>query len=88
MRQSNDEGVFLLATCWLVEVLCLLGRVDEAEALFDRVQACANDVGLYAEEHDVETGEALGNFPQAFAHLGVLAAARRLDAARPDQPSR
>jgi GH15 family glucan-1,4-alpha-glucosidase len=80
VADDNDEGVFLLATCWLVEVLCLQGRRDEAVALFERIRSCANDLGLYAEEFDVRTGELLGNFPQAFTHLGVLVAARRLDA--------
>jgi GH15 family glucan-1,4-alpha-glucosidase len=76
----NDEGVFLLATCWLVEVLCLQGRRADAVALFERILSCANDLGLYSEEFDVRSGELLGNFPQAFTHLGVLVAARRLDA--------
>jgi GH15 family glucan-1,4-alpha-glucosidase len=75
----NDEGVFLLASCWLIEVLALQGRGDEAKALYDRVTSCANDLGLYSEEFDVASGELLGNFPQAFTHLGVLMAARRLD---------
>ena len=77
--ERNDEGVFMLATCWLIEVLSLQGRDDEARALFDRVLGCANDLGLHSEEIDVHTGELLGNFPQAFTHLGVLIAARRLD---------
>ncbi|MFT3854053.1 MAG: glycoside hydrolase family 15 protein [Ilumatobacteraceae bacterium] len=75
----NDEGVFMLATCWLIEVLSLQGRDGEARALFERVLSYANDLGLYAEEVDVRTGELLGNFPQAFTHLGVLVAARCLD---------
>ncbi len=75
----NDEGVFLLASCWLVEVLAMQDREDEARALFERIRSCANDLGLYSEEFDVASGELLGNFPQAFTHLGVLMAARRLD---------
>ncbi len=75
----NNEGVFLLASCWLVEVLALQGRRTEAVELFGQIRAVANDVGLYAEEFDVATGEMLGNFPQAFTHLGVLMAGRRLD---------
>ena len=78
--RGNDEGAFLLATCWLVEVLSLQGRRDEAITLFERIRSCANDLGLYSEEVDLRTGELLGNFPQAFTHLGVLVAARRLDA--------
>ncbi len=80
--KRNDEGVFMLASCWLVEVLSLQGRRSEALALFERVRGCANDLGLYAEEVDVRTGELLGNFPQAFTHLGLLIAARRLDGGR------
>ncbi|MCU1504257.1 MAG: glycoside hydrolase 15-related [Ilumatobacteraceae bacterium] len=80
VAEDNDEGVFLLATCWLVEVLTLQGRVAEAVALFERIRSCSNDLGLYSEEFDVRSGELLGNFPQAFTHLGVLIAARRLDA--------
>ena len=79
--KHNDEGVFMLATCWLIEVLAMLGRRGEAVGLYERVLASANDLGLYAEEVDVRTGELLGNFPQAFTHLGVLVAARRLDGA-------
>jgi len=80
---TNDEGVFMLATCWLIEVLTMLGRRGEAIGLFERVVGSANDLGLYSEEVDVRSGELLGNFPQAFTHLGVLVAARRLDGAVP-----
>jgi len=82
-EETNDEGVFMLATCWLIEVLTMLGRRGEAVGLFERVIGAASDLGLYSEEIDVRTGELLGNFPQAFTHLGVLVAARRLDGAVP-----
>lgn len=82
-EKRNDEGVFMLATCWLIEVLALQGRVDDAAALFEHVLASSNDLGLYAEEIHSRTGELLGNFPQAFTHLGVLVAARRLDGVGP-----
>jgi GH15 family glucan-1,4-alpha-glucosidase len=75
---GDEEGVFLLCSCWLVEVLVLQGRRDEASELFDRVVATANDVGLFAEQYAPESHELLGNFPQAFTHLGVISAARRL----------
>ena len=84
--EGGDEGVFLLCSCWLVEVLALQGRGDEAEQLFERVVATANDVGLFAEEYDTHRNELLGNFPQAFTHLGVIAAARRLAGAGAQAP--
>jgi GH15 family glucan-1,4-alpha-glucosidase len=83
-RANDDEGVFLLCTFWLVEVFALQGRHDEAVALFERVIAHGNDVGLFAEEFDVGRGEMVGNFPQAFTHLGLIAADARLRAASHD----
>ena len=75
---NNDEGVFLLCTFWLVEVLAMQGCLDEARSLFETAIATGNDLGLFAEEFDVERGEMVGNFPQAFTHLGLIAAAARL----------
>jgi GH15 family glucan-1,4-alpha-glucosidase len=72
---SGAEGTFLICTFWLAEALALAGEVDEAEAVFERAAATANDVGLMAEEVDPETGELLGNFPQAFSHVGMVNAA-------------
>ncbi|MEO7079053.1 MAG: glycoside hydrolase family 15 protein, partial [Rhodococcus sp. (in: high G+C Gram-positive bacteria)] len=77
---GSKEGYFLLCTCWLVQVLALQGRLDEARELFDRVVAVGNDVGLYAEEYQPSSREFLGNFPQAFTHLGLIAAANRIAA--------
>ncbi|MEP7347931.1 MAG: glycoside hydrolase family 15 protein, partial [Gemmatimonadaceae bacterium] len=71
---GNAEGVFLLCTCWLVQVLAMQGNLPRARELLERVIAVANDVGLLAEEFDPTTGEMLGNFPQAFTHLGLIAA--------------
>ncbi|MGI8792005.1 MAG: glycoside hydrolase family 15 protein [Acidimicrobiales bacterium] len=68
------EATFLPCTFWLVEVLVLLGRQDEAEALFDQACAVGNDVGLFAEEYDPEAKRMLGNFPQAFTHLALVGA--------------
>jgi GH15 family glucan-1,4-alpha-glucosidase len=75
----QPEGVFIICTLWLVNVLAQMGRIDEAEALFSRVTEAANDLGLFAEEFDPETGEMLGNFPQALTHLSVINAALNLE---------
>ncbi|MET0522143.1 MAG: glycoside hydrolase family 15 protein, partial [Jiangellaceae bacterium] len=72
---TGGEGTFLLCTFWLAHALALADRVDEARAVFERAAAYTNDVGLLAEEVDPATGEALGNFPQAFSHIGLVNAA-------------
>jgi GH15 family glucan-1,4-alpha-glucosidase len=71
----GEEGTFLLCTFWLAHALALAGRLDRARATFDRAAAYANDVGLLSEEVDESTGELLGNFPQAFSHIGLINAA-------------
>ncbi len=68
----SGEGVFLPCSFWLVDCLELLGRHDEAHALFDRLLGLANDVGLIAEEYDPKVKRLLGNFPQAFTHLALV----------------
>jgi GH15 family glucan-1,4-alpha-glucosidase len=75
----QPEGVFMTCTLWLVNVLAQMGRREEAEALFSRVTEAANDLGLFAEEFDPDTGEMLGNFPQALTHLSVINAALNLE---------
>jgi GH15 family glucan-1,4-alpha-glucosidase len=72
---AGSEGTFLLCTFWLAQALALAGRVDRARAVFERAIAFVNDVGLLAEEVDPQTGELLGNFPQAFSHIGLVNAA-------------
>jgi GH15 family glucan-1,4-alpha-glucosidase len=74
----GKEGTFGIAGFWAVEYLALAGRVDEARSRFERLLARANDVGLYAEEICPKTGEALGNFPQAYTHVGLITAANAL----------
>jgi GH15 family glucan-1,4-alpha-glucosidase len=72
------EGAFLACSFWLVDCYVLLGRYDEAHALFERLLALRNDVGLLAEEYDPHEQRQLGNFPQAFSHLALINAAHSL----------
>jgi GH15 family glucan-1,4-alpha-glucosidase len=72
------EGVFLPCTFWLADNLALQGRESEARELFERLLAVRNDVGLLSEEYDPATRRLLGNFPQAFAHMGLVNTARNL----------
>jgi GH15 family glucan-1,4-alpha-glucosidase len=66
------EGVFLLCSFWLADNYALMGRREEATALFERLLALRNDVGLLAEEYDPAARHLLGNFPQAFSHVGLI----------------
>jgi GH15 family glucan-1,4-alpha-glucosidase len=72
---AGGEGTFVFCTLWLVAALAQAGQVDRARERFDTVLAHASDLGLLAEEIDPDTGEMLGNFPQAFSHVGVIGAA-------------
>jgi GH15 family glucan-1,4-alpha-glucosidase len=69
---TGDEGVFLPCSFWLCDCYELLGRHDDAHALFERLTDLANDVGLLAEEYDPKSERLLGNFPQAFTHLALV----------------
>ena len=79
---SGEEGTFAVCTFWLVSALAQAGEVDRAEALFDDLVGAANDLGLLGEEIDTATGEQLGNFPQAYSHIGFITAANEIDRAR------
>ena len=82
------EGAFLPCSFWLADCLTLLGRRDEARALFDRLAGLANDVGLLAEEYDPHLGRQVGNFPQAFTHVGLVNTALNLARASAAGPAR
>ncbi len=72
---EGEEGTFLLCTFWLAEALARAGQPARARSVFERAAAFVNDVGLLAEEVDPVSGELLGNFPQAFSHIGLVNAA-------------
>jgi GH15 family glucan-1,4-alpha-glucosidase len=72
------EGVFLACSFWLVDNYILQGRYAEARSLFDRLLSRCNDVGLLAEEFDPMSGRMLGNFPQAYSHVGLINCALNL----------
>jgi GH15 family glucan-1,4-alpha-glucosidase len=75
----GDEGAFLACSLWLADALVLDGRIDEGRALFERLLDLRNDVGLLAEEYDVEAGRQLGNVPQAYSHLALVNSALNLE---------
>jgi GH15 family glucan-1,4-alpha-glucosidase len=79
---EGEEGTFVICSFWLVSCLAKAGELERAQALFDRLVGHANDLGLLAEEIDGASGEQLGNFPQAFSHIGLITAAYELDQAR------
>ncbi|GGI09181.1 glycoside hydrolase family 15 protein [Egicoccus halophilus] len=83
---EGEEGAFLLCSFWLVDNLAGQGRLDEAEALYDSLCARANPLGLLPEQIDPATGAFLGNFPQAFSHVGVIASSVEL-ARRRQEPA-
>jgi GH15 family glucan-1,4-alpha-glucosidase len=76
---GGKEGAFALCSLWLVDNLAGLGRTAEAETLFEEILGYSNHLGLFSEEINPETGELLGNFPQAFTHLNIINSATNLD---------
>ena len=76
---EGEEGAFLLCSFWLVDNLADVGRLDEAMELYDSLCARANHLGLLSEQIDAETGIFLGNFPQAFSHIGVISSGFNLE---------
>jgi len=75
---AGDEGTFTICTFWLADDLIVLGELEKARALFERLKSYANDLGLFSEEVDAKSGEMLGNFPQAFSHLAFINTAVQL----------
>jgi GH15 family glucan-1,4-alpha-glucosidase len=75
---SGKEGTFLICSFWLVSAFAIVGELQRARDLMERLLRIASPLGLYAEEFDPNTGRHLGNFPQAFSHLALIEAAARM----------
>jgi GH15 family glucan-1,4-alpha-glucosidase len=75
----GDEGAFLACSFWLADDLAMIGRVDEARRLFEKLLSLRNDLGLLAEEWDPRLQRQVGNFPQAFSHVALVDSAIRLE---------
>ena len=84
---AGAEGTFLICTFWLAQAQALAGDVSQASATFERAIAVINDVGLMAEEVEPSSGEQIGNFPQAFSHVGLINAAWAISQARAAEDS-
>jgi GH15 family glucan-1,4-alpha-glucosidase len=80
--QLGKEGAFTVCSFWMVDCLTRLGKLREAEGLLNQLMKRSNHLGLYSEEIDPESGEALGNFPQAYTHMGLITASVHLEEAR------
>jgi GH15 family glucan-1,4-alpha-glucosidase len=83
----GQEGAFIATTFWLCDALHGIGRPAEAEAVFEKLLDCRNDVGMLSEEYDPRTRRQLGNTPQAFSHVGLVNSARRLTGSHPTDPT-
>jgi GH15 family glucan-1,4-alpha-glucosidase len=79
---TGEEGTFVICSFWLVVALARAGEIERAEALFAQLAGYANDLGLLGEEIDTANGEQLGNFPQAYSHIGLITAAHAIDRAK------
>lgn len=75
---TGREGAFLACSFWMVDCLHMIGRIDDAQSMFDRLLALCNDLGLLSEEYDPVAGRLVGNFPQAFSHVSLVNSACRL----------
>jgi alpha,alpha-trehalase len=75
---TGKEGTFLICSFWLVSSFALVGDLDRARDLMNKLLKIASPLGLYAEEFEVSSGRHLGNFPQAFSHLAMIEAAGRI----------
>jgi GH15 family glucan-1,4-alpha-glucosidase len=75
---AGKEGTFLICSFWLVSALAMIGEVQRARDLMERLLRVASPLALYAEEFDADTGRHLGNFPQAFSHLALIQAAAQI----------
>ncbi|MGH2516919.1 MAG: glycoside hydrolase family 15 protein [Ktedonobacterales bacterium] len=78
----GKEGTFIACAFWLIDNLCYLGRIEEARLRFEQILRFAGPLGLFAEELDADTGEQLGNYPQAFTHIGLINSAVTLQRAQ------
>jgi GH15 family glucan-1,4-alpha-glucosidase len=85
---DGREGVFLPCSFWLVECLVRQGRIEEAQRVFKKALSAGNDLSLFSEEYDPQTGEMLGNFPQGLTHLSLIAAVVALDGVNAGRPER
>jgi len=74
----HGEGSFLACSFWLADALLMTGRADDANALYERLLALRNDVGLLSEEYDVRAKRLVGNFPQAFSHVALVTTCENL----------
>jgi GH15 family glucan-1,4-alpha-glucosidase len=78
---EGGEHLFAICSFWLVDCLARQARIDEAQKLYERLLSLRTQAGLYAEEFDVKSGRPVGNFPQAFSHVGSITAALSLQSA-------